>query len=86
MFAKLAITIATAALLAIAAGQSANAQAVVETAPSSVVPAPATGPGMNAPHAPTVAPPAVAQTAPPVFIAPAVQTPSSMPTLQLIRR
>ena len=86
MFAKFTIATATVALLAITVVQSADAQAMVETAPSSAVPAPATWPVMNAAHAPTVAPPAVAQTAPPVFIAPAVQTPSSMPPLQLIRR
>ena len=93
MFARLTVATATFVLLAIAAGQPASAQAntptrtqaAVEIAPSSAVPAPVTWPAMNTPG-PMRATPPVAETAPQGFIAPAAQTPSTMPVLQRIRR
>ena len=92
MFTRFTITAATAVLLAISIGQSANAQGAGKDTASSMSgtvtfqhePVPAG----NASRATAAAPPAHVAPAhvAPAYVAPAVQTPSSAPVLQTIRR
>lgn len=88
-----AITAATAALLALAAAQTANAQQLhgngVETHPSqSATPhsRPGFAPSANVPGVTPMSSPVWAPTEASGRVAPAVSTPSSQPTLQQIRR
>lgn len=93
MLAKSATKIATAALLALAAVQAANAQQLhgngVETQPSSATTLhslPGFAPSASAPGMTRMSSPVWAPTEGSGPVAPAVLTPSSQPTLQQIRR
>ena len=104
MFTRFAVAAATAALLAIVAGQSASAQSANGLSPHGVgsrVPlahtsatmssqrVPAQGgniPPAKAPSASTTAPPAMPPTGLSARLVPAVSTPPSVPTVQLIKR
>mgnify|MGYP001586761220 CR=1 FL=1 len=102
MIAKFAIASVTAAVLALAAGQSANAQSAhgagfkVQPSHTSATMNSQRAPAQtaNIPSAPTVRVPSASMTPPPVVaptglparVVPAVSTPSSVPAIQQIRR